>query len=515
MIKFGFNIDSGAIEDRSYLINTLKAGKFKAHLMMVNPPVSNEDPKREIEAVVQLRDEVGDPNVTWIYRRYSVKEGNWRQFNVEDEARRWEREGYREIIRQDPSNEPGDTDNPEYVKSRVRLLQLAHNLGIKLCVGTWGVGGPHHEAIKSGIYDELIAALAQYGGMLDVHEYMPILPEIGAIFGYEALLDPTKYRTLEFNDPWEVRENHWLMRRLDYWLLRADAINQPRPIVNISECLWDKIPDAETKLNNQGGLWDRFQQQYGSDKALFNGDLRGVLSLENVFKAAYPELTYTQALFKTWRRWYETLYAKRPEVFSAQAFQWGKLWRFPATHDWSYKAIQPFVVAIVQYSRIAETPQPTPDPIPPVLDPDPDEVVMKTVKIQGITKGVRIRSLPSTSSVIVNSTLLDQPVTVKLSERAYWEGSGLRWYLIEILGMRGFVASSVITVVEDSFVLTESERQLILAWRERNWNRVTELLNVPDVRRLTNVEVELLEALDEGDIVLAIRKALEVYEGSS
>ncbi len=502
-IKFGFNIDAGAIEDRSYLVNTLKAGKFKAHLVMANPP-SNEDPRREIEqAVIRLRSEVGDPDVQWIYRRYSKNEGDWRKFNVEDEARRWEREGYKDVIRQDPANEPGDTDNAEYVKSRIRLLELAHNAGITLCVGTWGVGGPHHRAIETGVYDDLIRALDRYGGMLDVHEYIPIMPEFGSIYGYEAILDPKQYEALEVREPWPVRSNHWIGRRLDNWLLRADAIGVPRPMINVSEVLWDKIPDAETKLNNQGGKWDAFQKAHSSGP-LFNGDVRGVLSLEAVFRSAYPNLTYPQALFHTWKRWYEMLYASRPEVFSTQAFQWGLGWRFPETHDWSHKPIQPFISSIVHYSNSVEDQA-------PVLVPDPTTVPMQLTKVRGIAKGARIRKLPTVQAEILNATILDQTVEASLSDKPYWSGSGLNWYRFAGFGLQGFVADSVIEIVDQSFPTSEVERLLIAAVRAENWDAVVQMLGQPGLRFLDAEEEALLEALSERNMPLAVKKLLDVY----
>lgn len=440
MIKFGYNIDAGAIEDRGYLIDVLRKTKSRAHLVMAAPP-PNDDARKEIEqSVIRLRDEVGNAQTKYIYRRYSPHEGDWHKFDVEAEARRWEKEGHKEIIRQDPANEPGLTDNAEYVKSRVRLLELAYNLGITVCVGTWGVGGPHHEEIKKGTYDDLIRALARYGGMLDVHEYVPIMPEFGAQYGYEMILNPLNYRDLEVHTPWPVAEGHWLARRIDFWMLRADEIGVKRPLFNLSEVLWDKIPDAETKLNNQGGKWDAFQKKYGSGPA-FNNDIRGVLTLENVFRTAYPNMPYSVALFHTWKRWYEMLYEKRPEVFAMQMFQWGKLWRYPAGHDVSARQVEPFVMSIAQYSQTrTDLPDTTPPPPPPPPEP---EIKMVTRAITSAAAGwTNIRTQPRVSGEPIGR--IPTRLKVKLSEKPIKGenyGPSDQWYKIELGGRVGYIAA--------------------------------------------------------------------------
>ncbi len=470
MIKFGYNIDAGSIEDFNYLSNVLREGKYKAHLLMTGS-YGVDQAKTEMQKVANFANLFSDPQTRLIHRRYSGHEGNWRKFNVEDEARRWEVEGQKHIIRQDPANEPGDTDNAEYVKSRIRLLELAYNLGITVCVGTWGVGGPHESYIENGVYDELLAALARYGGMLDVHEYIPIMPEFGSIYGYEMLLDPTQYRNLEVNTPWPVAKQHWIGRRLDNWLLRADAIKVKRPLINISEVLWDKIPDAETKLNNQGGKWDAFQKKYSSGND-FNGDVRGVLSLAQVLKAAYPELTYPQALFRTWRRWYETLYENRPEVFSTQAFQWGHLWRFPETHDWSYKVIEPFIWMVSDYSKVRTPGTPTPDPVPPTPVP---EVPMTPAAVKSTaTSWTNIRKEPKIKGTPIGR--LPNRLRVQLSKepiKGESYGASDLWYKIQIGSITGYIAATWIDVDREVWDQAISYEEIIpppLAQTAEDWH---------------------------------------------
>lgn len=85
-----------------------------------------------------------------------------------------------------------------FVNWNVEVLRLAHQRGIRLAVGTFGVGNPHESLVESGKFDRLLMALGKSDALM-LHEYFQDRPTAPSEYG-------------------------WLCGRVEYWLERMKAL---------------------------------------------------------------------------------------------------------------------------------------------------------------------------------------------------------------------------------------------------------------------------------------------------
>lgn len=319
MSKIGYNINLSAINNQAII----DADKSDAdmHTLMT----ASDDASRQISL---WKAQLGAKRIAW--RKYSKLEGNWSVFPSNEEiVNQWEHEGHKDVIRDDPANEPAlnanDVQtNKDYVANRVDLLHKAGSQGITVAVGAFSVGTPHHDMISSGIYDPLIRAVVEGGHYFSVHEYCPGIPGAGDVFEYEALLNPETVVAKMQAARWPFGDEYWLLRRSDRFVMQARQMGIADPQIIVTEAFIDLIPDAVDVLN-------KLRDEYGIPA--YNNDMRGVLAWRKYLAVAFPDKTYEQAIAYLTRFVAEKVFY--PDYIKGVClFALNKLWDEPEGHNW-------------------------------------------------------------------------------------------------------------------------------------------------------------------------------------
>lgn len=485
MSKIGLNVNLGSVGDRSRLIRVLKGmNKTRAHLIMTG----GGEPAKERQDVINLINEVGNPNTLYFHRLYMREEGHWRDLTPEKfrpilqtMAR------HPQIVTEQPTNEPGDADNKAFVDNQLGHLRYAQETNQPIALGTWGVGGAHESVIENGVLDDLykgIHAANQHkpgSAYLSKHEYGLIHREAGAGFAdipYEVLLEPEKLRHyLKNKTAWDVRKGRWLIRRSDWDAMRCIALGfEPVPMV-FSEYGWDGVDNPITYLNHlvfmpgqtpqalidefglhpqatNTGFYDRLLAKYIVPP--YNG-LRGVGAMRNIAKAIYPELTFAQYVELILKHDNDNILHPK-HIVGACLFTWSYNGEWGGTHNTSghnygEEGLDDALIAVGQLVDptplgTTPTPIPTPTPVPtPIPVPPPPVREMRPVRLQGwdnangIPVKVNLRASASKTATVLGVLLAAPTVTtgyVAVGEPTPFDG--LIWRYVEIDAGQGWLA---------------------------------------------------------------------------
>jgi hypothetical protein len=99
-----------------------------------------------------------------------------------------------------------------------------------------------------------------------------------------------------------------------------------------------------------------------------------------------------------------------------------------------------------------------------------------------------------------------------LSEATHWQANGYDWYYLVSGDVRGFVAKSVFAIELPAPTYTDSERALIVAWRNHDWGSALVLFDNPLLFQLSFVERGLIEMYRTGTTFDVIRWLLDLLE---
>ena len=501
----GLNINMGALRDWNRLVEVCQMLNSSHQMAMIG---ASSNPRNDIDGVMRLHSAIANPNLQWMIRIFSSKEGNWREFNAAayvDYCTEIHRH-FPNTIFDAPSNEPGvkDSEIDAFIDNQIDLIRRFSSRGIRYAACCYGVGSPHYEHVIGGKYDRLLHALAEHNNAyLSEHHYTMGWLEAGSGYGYDILLDPAtlanKWRT-----KWAVQGGHYLIRRSDYWAMRADTMGIRRPRVYLTECPFDQIPDTVSQLNNKfNGAWDRIRNTYGM--AQYNKDLRGVNSYEAYYDAVFPDLTYDEALAKVHVHFVDDcLYVDYMQA--AFLFAWNTNWDIPQGSDHSIESRLPFFRLMANHAKTyVKSPDTTPLPVPtPVPTPIPPVTVPK--RIRALVDALRIRATPMlTGSVLgyMPRDYTDVRYAVLTVDNAT---DNYAWRYIEIILpdsdnlVVGYVADSLIEVEPDAIELTAIEQDLILAYRAGNTPAILAILDNPLLVTITESESALLAAYRQRNV---------------
>lgn len=291
MATAGYNISLGNLGHRyeEALTNAAASGA-DFHLLMTNPH-NGINGAGEINEIQRWKDAM-PAGTRLVWRTFIETNGEWIRtlgfktlddmLKLSDEAYqvwcdewakglalRWENEGHKDVIRDDPDNEPKLAGASEktvrrYVISRVALVKACKARGIPIAIGAFAVGLPNENMIDRGIFDPLLKIVE----IFSVHEYPPGAPGIGDVLPYEVMLSPELIWQMLPKQVWAIGHFYWLMRRCDRLKLRGDEVGNPNIKFIITETSTNEdIPDA-SRITSQ------LRSKYS--KAECGGDLRGV-----------------------------------------------------------------------------------------------------------------------------------------------------------------------------------------------------------------------------------------------
>lgn len=144
-------------------------------------------------------------------------------------------------------NEPHITSGniQAFVNWNVQALKIAHQRGIRLSVGTFGVGNPHEDLVNGGAFDPMLRELYATDSLM-VHEY--------------------------FRDhPTSAYDRYWHTGRVEHWLKRLQALNSPCKTIIIGEYGRDRVESGAG-----GGLRDGWRDTGWSAQDYANRLIDGV-----------------------------------------------------------------------------------------------------------------------------------------------------------------------------------------------------------------------------------------------
>src|SRR5687767_2811332 len=127
-----FNTNFGALRDWNRYIQACKTIPASHQMAMIK---SSGNPRADIDSVIRAHQAIGDPNLQWLIRIFSEKEGNWKEFNV-DAYIAYCAEIHRHfpnVIFDAPANEPGVPDNEveAFIDNQVSLIEKFAAKGIR------------------------------------------------------------------------------------------------------------------------------------------------------------------------------------------------------------------------------------------------------------------------------------------------------------------------------------------------------------------------------------------------
>lgn len=446
MSKIGYNIAMSWVDNQA-IENAVASGADK-HLIMTE----SDDAARQIG---MWKDRLSADKIVW--REYSRLEGNWSVYpnNVEI-VEKWKTQGHRDIIRDDPTNEPSlDANNSElnqrYVKTRVDLLHIARTEGIKVAVGAFSVGTPHEDMINAGIYDDLIRAVVAGGHYFSVHEYCPGIPGAGDVFPYSELLNPQTVVSKMKQDIWGL-DDYWLLRRSDRFVKRARELGIADPQIIVTEAFIDNI--------DMGDVREQLRRGFGL--AEYNYDLRGVLAWREYWFEAFGTRDLN-AIVQILTKYAANKVFNQSWIKGVCLFSLNKNWDTPEGHNWLNEMLRsfretslPFINAGIVSS--SEPPEPSEYTMPP-----PHSILWGVGTLE--FEGLNFREQPTLDSDIIRT--LDGTYRGMLNEGQIIEVDGYNWVAVYIVltNEYGWVAKyklskpdvDFFTFVEDEIEVPEPE----------------------------------------------------------
>jgi hypothetical protein len=138
-------------------------------------------------------------------------------------------------------NEPNG-NQPELVRWTVDLMRLAGKR--RFAVGNWSVGNPDDEAVRNGLYDPILRALAGSRHVLSVHEY--------------------------FHD--KPLEEPYFVGRYRAFLQRADRLGIARPVVVITEHGRDLGGGSGDGWRGQGWTEEQYAERLEQAQQVYRAD---------------------------------------------------------------------------------------------------------------------------------------------------------------------------------------------------------------------------------------------------
>lgn len=482
MSKIGINYFVG-YPDRNLLIRILRGmNKSRGHLAMTG----GNEPAKERQDVIEIINQVGNPNTLHFHRLFRREEGDWSKLTPEmfrDVLRAMAK--HPQVVTEVLSNEPGNTDNAEFVANQRQCLAYAQELGHSVALGVWGVGGPSEHAIMNGTYKALYTDIQnankkrQYSAFLNKHEYFYVWSECGAGFDdipYEVLLDPATLRNhWKPKSEWTIRKGRWLIRRSDWEAVYCieNGIDPNYVPIFFSEYGWDGVDNPITYLNHivkapgqTPQAWiDNFGLNQNStntgfadllrDKYIvypYNG-LRGVGSQVNIGKAIYPELSFPQYAEKILRHHNDDI-LHPAHIFGAAVFVVSEIkpWGGPKNtsgHNYIQAGLDDTLIIVGQLpdpTPLGTTPTPPPDP-----DPIPPQPELKPIRMQGYDNAagvpvrVNLRATPSTSAAVLGELPAAPTITegwISIAEPT--AADGWIWAYVEFGTLKGWLAMSFV-----------------------------------------------------------------------
>lgn len=319
--KIGYNINGQEVPNRDYLLSDIRATCTRVQLVMDNLPLADAIYNILAEC---LPDGV-EPIV--IYRDYSPQEGGECTLTTASQmVNRWIAQGYKHIIRYSV-NEPvySEATWGNCLRREIQLMQLARMHGFTVAMTNFAVGTVQPQWVESGLFDDYLRALNQYGHYLAVHEYTSAALPFGVgLWSRECLLDPACVQPQNWATPEDLPLTRWafpaqtddsfgfemlnrayqrsgytaqsvngslppywhILRFVWFWI-RQDEIGTARTPVLITEAPWDHLNDIEDVLTP-------LEEDWAMERYLW--DLRGVNSYERLWtQFYYPQWTHEEA----------------------------------------------------------------------------------------------------------------------------------------------------------------------------------------------------------------------------
>jgi hypothetical protein len=440
-MKYGFNIDASQAH---IPLDDIRRVNAPYHLVMTAPPggISDNNALAQIDRYQQAL-----PNSQLVWRTYNAHEGNWSKYEpAATIIARWNAEGRKHIIRDDPCNEPNIGNDAAYVARCVELLDRAADAGFRVAIGAFSVGTPHHDAIQRGVYDPMLQAIARGNHFLSYHSYGHGIPDVGELRPLDALTDPKAAYQGMIRKRWEVRTGYWYLRRSDWFVMRARQLGLPDTPTLMTEACFDQI-------NVNPALMDNLRRTYGMPEYL--NDLRGVLSWEKYWNAAQAHL---QDIME-----YLADYVYYPDyIKGVMLFAINRQWRAPQGHDWG--AGGSTMINMIRDVNYAVKQDPVYEPQPEPVQPD---VTWHVELVSPVRGAVNIRKEPSTSAPVVAKLATDR-TEIEVSPRTR-DTANYVFQEVRLNGVRGWVAREVVrwhgkpvadTIAQIRRLLDELEKQL-------------------------------------------------------
>ncbi len=392
MTKIGYNINLSAIDNQAQ--PDAKIAGADMHLLMTVPQLIDGvgvNGQTEINQIANWKQAL-PPNTNIVWRTYSKKEGNWKEFpNNSTIVTRWQLEGHLDIIRDDPSNEVsliGDNKqiNEEFVVRSVDLLEQASAAGITVAIGAFSVGTPHHNLIADGTYDDLIRAVVKGNHYFSVHEYCPGIVGAGDVFPYDELLNPKTVLSKMKDELWPLG-GYWLLRRSDRFVKQARQLGLADPQIIITESFIDYIPDAQIVLT-------QLRDEYGQTPCL--RDMRGILAWRDYYAEAFKEmhlLSHYELQVRYLLEKLATTVYNQDWIKGVCLFALNKGWDSPECHNWlndSLKTVRQ--LHLPNINRMLGSPTPPDSPVPELPTPPSDWEMREGLISSNLEGGSNIRA---------------------------------------------------------------------------------------------------------------------------
>lgn len=525
--RWSFNIDGLDIDEDVWNLLLQDAKQ--------NPPsyVTIMDSK---DRAKQWRNEV--PSTQVIYRTYDGLD-NYYHENVTpiNAAIQLERDhsDMRDVWHYYRVNEPGG-EWRKYQDWIIRFAQEAKARGFKVTAGGLALGKNWHtpDEIQGGLADALLdyAIANEDSFLLDAHEYVTGTlwsPQIqsypSALFDRNLLLANENIPVL--TDSYQGYQNftNWGLFRV-CWLANARSLERHGKRLNcvINEGLFDfnahiiQSPhDYSTLPNGQRVKTEDEIRKYGEDRYL--RDVRGVLGhwlyLSWVFtgkmqKVSEPE--YCDMIIRNFK-FAERAYPSN--IRGIMLFAINKDWEVPEGHDYS-PIIRTLLPKMKSLAIAPTTPIPSPVPSP---TPTPIETINK--RIRAAVDGLRIRKVPSLAGTVIGY-LPRTYVDAKYGKNVLPNTVDNRdWRFIEYTPdgsdnvLSGYVADEFIEVENNEIVLSALEKDLVLAYRQKDYEAILALLANPQIVLLSGSEPDLIAAYRQNDIKALLQYVIGLIESDT
>lgn len=477
MVRAGYNISLGNLGHRyDEAMDNAASSNADFHWVMTNPHQGIND-AGEIAEIQRWKDAM--PSHTRLgWRTFIETNGEWVRtlgFNSLDEmlrlseeqfrahCKKWAerivaqyvREGHKDVIRDDPDNEPKLAGQSEkvyryYVISREELLKASQAKGFTVAVCAFSVGLPDSQMIERGIFDPIL----RIAEVFSVHEYPTAAPGLGDVIPYSAMLQPETLWVKLPKQVWGISKSYNLMRRCDKLKLRANVVGNPDLKFIISEfSTHEDIPDAAQYTNSLRG-------EFGKPEC--GGDLRGVQAWtkydERVFGSSDANANVARMLEYELRYIYAVDYVIGVCFYSLN-YRWGVHkegeWRCHNLLNEMFDNLRRVRIPEINERIYREVDmQDETKEIPYVL-PEPDDEGWSDVGEILIQPGLRVRDEPNTSGVKLIQ--LEHNIIGRVHADSFGKADGHAWRAIwsDEIEISGFVAEYPLA----------DEKNLYFEWR--------------------------------------------------